>query len=154
MLVRPEPVGTSVGERQQPCLHTAGALARLVPLSFVDERLDPLAELERLIHSRTCEICDEVWSEALSRYWKCRTEQKGGYVSKHWRYWKLCPNCLCKLSGVGGFSELIFPVIANMRPADMVEQLIAVQLMQVPAAQVFYMDFVVEPEGVRLKRRV
>lgn len=122
----------------------------------MDEHLDPLAELERLIHSRTCEVCGDVWSDVLPRYWKCRTEQKGGYVSKHWRNWRLCPNCLCKLSaiGFGGFDKFVFPVIANMPDIQMMaEQLVAVQPMQAPAAQIMYLDYVIGPEGVRRTER-
>jgi hypothetical protein len=118
----------------------------------MDERIDPLAELERLIQSRTCEVCGDVWSDILPRYWKCRSEKMGGYTSNHWRNWRLCPNCLCKLSAIGfaGFDKFVFPVIQNMPDIqNLAEQLVAVQPMQLPAAQVFYMDMVVGPEGVR-----
>lgn len=116
------------------------------------EQVDPLAELERLILARTCEVCGDVWSDILPRYWKCRNEKKGGYVFKHWRNWKLCPNCLCKLSAIGfaGFDKWCFPVIANMPDIqNLAEQLVAVQPMQLPAAQIMYLDYQIGPEGVR-----
>lgn len=118
------------------------------------DQIDPIAEIERLIESRTCEVCGDVWSEALSRYWKCRNEQRNGYVLKHWRYWRLCPNCLTKLTyNVGGFEKFIFPVIANMAEVDVVEQLVQVQPMNVPAAAVMYLDYQIGPEGVRRRER-
>jgi len=129
-------------------------LARLAPLRFVDEFLDPLAELERLIHSRTCEVCGDVWNDILPRYWKCRKEKKAGYVSKHWRNWRLCPNCLSALTHDYNFASFIFPVIANMPPMEnLMEQLVAVQPMQAPAPGMFYLDYVIGPEGVRRMER-
>lgn len=119
--------------------------------------LDPVAELERLIQARTCEVCADVWSEPLPRYWKCRDEKKGGYTLKHWRNWRLCPNCLCKLThglNFGGFDKFVFPVIANMPDIQMLaEQLVQVQPMNVPQAAVMYLDYQIGPEGVRRRER-
>lgn len=83
----------------------------------MDEQINPLGEIERLIQARTCKVCGDVWSDILPRYWKCRSEKKGGYVSKHWRNWRLCPDCLYKLSatGFGGFDLVSTPVVARTR---------------------------------------
>lgn len=43
------------------------------------------------------------------------------------------------------FANFIFPVIRNMPEQDLVEQLVAVQPMAQPDAQVMYMDFVHQP---------
>lgn len=112
--------------------------------------INPLAELERLIVDNTCEWCGETKLPQLTesgksivfiqRSWLCREEKRGGYTSKHYRYWRVCDTCACqnKLR----FDKWIFPVIANMPQANLMEQLVAVQPMQHPAPQVMYMDYV------------
>ena len=129
------------------------------PLPAVDEPVDPRAELERLIVDCTCEWCGETrWSlEAggtgrmvtdVERQWCCRKVKSKGYVSTHWRVWRVC--WFCRVNGPQ-FDKWIFPVIANMQPNGLMEQLVAVQPMQAPVPQVLYMDFVVGPEGVRVR---
>lgn len=55
---------------------------------------------------------------------------------------------------VGHFDKWIFPVIENVAPtqADVIEQLVAVQPMQLPNAQVFYMDFVNDSWRFKLRK--
>ena len=120
------------------------------------EQVDVLAELECLIQARTCEVCGDVWSETLPHHWKCRSEKKNGYTSKHWRNWRLCPNCLCKLSaiGFGGFDKFVFPVIANVPDIQLLaDQLVAVQPMQGPAPGMFYLDYRIGTGGVQRTER-
>lgn len=134
------------------------------PLPVVDEPVDPRAELERLIVDCTCEWCGETrWSlEAarsadapvgrrvtdVERQWCCRKVKSNGYVSTHWRVWRVCWSC--RVNGPQ-FDKWIFPVIANMQPNGLLEQLVQVQPMNQPVPQVLYMDFVVGPEGVRVR---
>jgi|OpeIllAssembly_1097287.scaffolds.fasta_scaffold220828_2 hypothetical protein len=129
----------------------------------IDEPLDPLAELERLIVDNTCQWCGETKLPQLTdsgktivyvrRLWLCREEAKPGYKSKHWRYWRVCDTCQQKHLW-GGFDKWIFPVIANMPQHNLMEQLVAVQPMAQPAPQVMYMDFVyADAERVRLPER-
>jgi hypothetical protein len=124
-----------------------------------DAYLDPLVELERLIVERTCETCGAIIPHMVvysrmqerrfipspRREWRCVQQPRNGYVFKHWRYWLLCSVCKSQ-----GFARWIFPVIQNMPPIVDLRHLVSVQPMNEPAAQVFYMDFMVGPEGVRL----
>lgn len=125
------------------------------PVILLDEYINPLAELERLIVENTCEWCHETKPPQLTdsgksivfvqRRWLCRKEDRPGYRSKHWRHWLVCDACASNIH----FDKWIFPVIANMPQHNLMEQLVAVQPMQMPAPQVLYMDFVVGPQGVR-----
>lgn len=120
------------------------------------EDFDPRSYLESLIVDCTCEWCGEThwtqeagtgrWVTDVVKGWFCREHKGNGYISKHWRIWRVCHACRW---GNGSFGKWVFPVIANMPEVDIMQALVQVQPMQVPAAQVFYMDLVVGPEGVR-----
>jgi|PlaIllAssembly_1097288.scaffolds.fasta_scaffold28214_3 hypothetical protein len=115
------------------------------------EDFDPRAYLERLIVEATCEWCGQThwtqeagstrWVTDVERGWFCREQKGNGYTSKHWRVWRVCFSCRHSSS----FDKWVFPVIANMPEIDIMQALVQVQPMQVPAAQVFYMDLVVGP---------
>jgi len=115
-----------------------------------DALLDPRAEFERLLAPCVCDWCGKAHvvrnaEEGVDRLviikpeWRCREVKQGGYVSKHWKAWRVCSLCLSK----GQFDKWIFPVIAHMPENDFLAQLVQVQPMNLPAAQVMYMDIVV-----------
>lgn len=105
---------------------------------------DPQADLDRLIASKGCERCGCVSDELGSGFkqiWRCHEVKHAGYTSKHWRYWRLCKCCLV------GFTADIFkflPFIQSMYSKSL-EDLIQLQPMAGPSANVFYMDFVHQP---------
>lgn len=55
---------------------------------------------------------------------------------------------------IGDFSKMIMPVIANMAPANLIDDLVAVQPMTAPAQTAFYLDFIREPWWRRWWRKV
>jgi hypothetical protein len=124
------------------------------------EDFDPRAELERLIVSCTCEWCGQThwaqeagtgrWVTDVESGWFCREQKGNGYTSKHWRVWRVCFSCRHSSS----FAKWVFPVIANMPEVDIMQALVSIQPMQVPAAQVFYMDLVVGPRPPGRRRHV
>lgn len=115
-----------------------------------DLNLDPRAELERLIVDCTCDWCgksfpagwDEehrLWVPSVTQEWRVRVEQKPGYISKMYAYWRICAGC--RLGDEYSFSKWVFPIIKSMPVQhDLLEQLIQVQPMPVPAGEILYMD--------------
>lgn len=131
------------------------------------DEIDPRYYLEQYAVDCTCELCQETvlpyvvydaeqnvpvgYAPRVKRIWMRAVFKRDGYKLKHWRWWKLCETCRLKLSGdddLYAFSKFTFPVIRNMGETGLVEQLVPVQPMNQPAAQVFYMDFV--HDGVRV----
>lgn len=130
-----------------------------------DENIDPRAELERLIVESTCEWCGEIgfrqrdddnppdkaYATIIKRAWLCRVDRKGGYISRHSRFWRVCDTCFF-LAGskraLGDFSKWIFPVIGTYTGRMMMQSIVEVQPMELPAPQVFYLDYLVTPKGV------
>jgi hypothetical protein len=131
----------------------------------LDLDLNPAAELERLIIDCTCEWCGQThWVNTAStvssgritdvvRGWFCRKQRRNGYVSRHWRMWRVCNACRRVGVGLGTFDRWVFPVITNMDYSILVDQIIDIQPMQLPAAQIMYMDLVVGPAGAQHVRR-
>lgn len=114
-----------------------------------------MIEVEWLMKAVTCEGCGEVipckivYQEGQQpvyilpqRKWHCFPVRCNGYVRKHWRNWLLCASCQWN-----EFAHFERPFASWIAP--IIQDLVAVQPMQVPAAQVFFMDFVVGPEGIR-----
>ena len=96
---------------------------------------DVQRELDWLIVVRTCEWCGTVMDEVLKREWRCR---KTGHT-KHWKAWRTCLYCACKASG-----KWVIPLIKNMAEMPLIGDIMAVQPMNQPAGDIFYMDFVYE----------
>lgn len=125
-----------------------------------DALLDPRAEYERLLAPCVCDWCGKAVVEQdaktgierlvpLQPIWQCREVKQNGYVSKHWKAWRVCKMCLLPAS----FAKWVFPAIANMAgDQNFIEQLVAVQPMAAPAPQIMYMDIVVGPRGAEVRR--
>ncbi len=131
------------------------------------DEIDPRYYLEQYAVDCTCELCRETllpyavydveknvqvgYAHRVKRVWMRAIFKRDGYKLKHWRWWKICETCRLKLSGeddLYGFAKFVFPVIRSVNETALVEQLVQVQPMTQPAAQVFYMDFV--HDGVRV----
>ena len=122
----------------------------------------PEVYLDWLIVQTTCEWCggDIEWrnSDGLRvpkpAQWLCRTEKRGGYISKHWRLWRVCQKC--HLQGlITDFCKWIFPVINNMSMiGGSLAALMQVQPMSEPRGEIFYADLVERPLRGRLREGV
>ena len=82
-----------------------------------------------------CEWCGQSWHSPLKREWLCRRTDEGRV--KHWKNWQVCNLCkLCK--HVFG----CMPYVVGMAEMPDLRDIMAVQPMQEPNAQIYYMDLV------------
>jgi len=126
---------------------------------FMDEYVNPLAELERLIVERTCEWCDRVYEKSLTFHFLPRVIKRSGYTVMHRKYWRVCEYCQ---SGMA-FDKWVFPVIQNMPEHMSLEAIMQVQPMAVHNphelalpldVDMVMLDYEITPEGVRRRVQV
>jgi len=109
---------------------------------------DPQAYVDWLVVQHTCEWCGGTIDchDGNGRrvkpvaVWCCWEVKHKGWVSQHWKHWRICTSCHTKDSG--SFGKWIFPIISNvMAEHASLDALLSVQPMSEPNAQVFYADY-------------